>query len=362
MLYLLRRHFFMPVSLESIKALNVQNSEKGDCLMKKNQIRVVLLVLLFMAAAGAGLVAKHSAAWAGPQPVADRADVIILGDRVVDIAYNLGVVPAAMSVRCSLWPMCDKLVNASQVLGCPNCVFNKKAAPVLAAARERGINRVIIEKHPDYCKYMDVSPEDLAVFLKDKNIAIEYVDFSEGLESAIYKTADLLNRKDKAESLIKEYKKQTARKEEKLAGFSKGGKVVILNGIYQEPTGRTVLRVEAPGGYADEFILGPLGWTNKGGAFQADSGKPSKGHYMVKKRRQGLVLTPLITAQPDVIVMTGDSFAVQKAISRAIEQTPELLEVPAVKNNAIYTLPAYVDASVIEYPALFCRWADALAR
>ncbi|MFO7840300.1 MAG: hypothetical protein R6X08_12475 [Desulfosalsimonadaceae bacterium] len=49
-----------------------------------------------------------------------------------------------------------------------------------------------------------------------------------------------------------------ARIEKQIEGLSKGGRVVILNGIYQQKTGRVMLRAEAPGGYADQFILEPL--------------------------------------------------------------------------------------------------------
>ncbi|MFO7840299.1 MAG: hypothetical protein R6X08_12470 [Desulfosalsimonadaceae bacterium] len=81
---------------------------------------------------------------------------------------------------------------------------------------------------------------------------------------------------------------------------------------------------------------------------------------MVKKRRQGLVLAPLAKARPDAIVMTGEAFAVQKTLARAISQNPELLEVPATKNHRIYSLPNYIDSSVMEYPEILGRWADAL--
>jgi len=36
-------------------------------------------------------------------PPPEKLDAIIIGDRVLDIAYNLDVLPLAMSVRGSLW-------------------------------------------------------------------------------------------------------------------------------------------------------------------------------------------------------------------------------------------------------------------
>lgn len=329
--------------------------------MKLTRIRTIGFVFLFAAVLGYGGMSLP-AAWAAPAEAPKRAEVIILGDRVVDIAYNLGVLPAAMSVRCAMWPLCEQINNAAQVLGCPNCVLKKQAAPVLDFARKQGINRVIIEKHPVFCKYKDVSPADAAPFLKDKGLVIEYVDFSDGLEKAVRRTAALLEGREKGDSLIKTYKKQMARTKKKLEGCSMDAEVVILNGVYQPASGRVMLRAEAPGGYADKFLLEPLGCVNKGAVFQSGDAKPSKGHYMLKKSRQGPVLKPLVAAAPDVIVMTGDAFAVQKAIADALQYTPELADVPAVKNNRIYSLPAYIDASVLEYPEILARWAQALGQ
>ena len=46
-------------------------------------------------------------------------------------------------------------------------------------------------------------------------------------------------------------------------------------------------------------------------------------------------------ANPDVIVMTGNPFAVQKALAAGVKKTPALANVPAIKNTAIYSLPFY---------------------
>ena len=70
--------------------------------------------------------------------VPEKMPVIMLGDRLVDVAHSMGVVPEAMSVRCSLWPMCSGLQNAVQVLGCPSCLVKKKAAPMLDYIKKHG--------------------------------------------------------------------------------------------------------------------------------------------------------------------------------------------------------------------------------
>jgi hypothetical protein len=63
-------------------------------------------------------------------------------------------VPAAMSVRCSLWPLCDSLKSSVQVLGCPNCLTKKKAAPLLKFSEQHKINRVLIERSDPFCTYV----------------------------------------------------------------------------------------------------------------------------------------------------------------------------------------------------------------
>lgn len=298
-------------------------------------------------------------AWAGPKQAPQRADVIMLGDRVVDIAYNLGVVPAAMSVRCALWPMCKELDNASQVLGCPNCVRKKKAQPVLDTVKNKGIQRIIVEKHPQFCMYMDVAPEDIVPVLQEHDLKIDYVDFTDGLESAVRQTARLLECQEQAEEVIKKYSKEMAQARKNLPDTPPSTPVVIINGVHQPETGRVMLRVEAPGGYADKYLLHPLGCVNKGSVFQGN-GEPHKGHFMVKKNRNGPILTPLMEADPEIIVTTGSAFAVQKSISRATDKNPDLQKVPAIKNNRIYSLPRYIDASVMEYPEVLSIWAQAV--
>jgi hypothetical protein len=60
------------------------------------KFKLILGLFLFI-----GLLQVWSGpAYSGPRPALEKIKVIIIGDRLVDIAYNLGVVPEAMSVRC----------------------------------------------------------------------------------------------------------------------------------------------------------------------------------------------------------------------------------------------------------------------
>jgi ABC-type Fe3+-hydroxamate transport system substrate-binding protein len=141
-----------------------------------------------------------------------------------------------------------------------------------------------------------------------------------------------------------------------LPNVKSGKKVVIVSGVYQRATGKSFLRIEPPGGYSDRFLLEPLGCVNVGDALKPANTRVDRGHFMIRK------LDALAAAKPDIIVMTGDAFAVQKALSAHVRKNPALAKVPAIKNLAIYGLPFYGDSSVIEYPDILRQWAAALAK
>jgi hypothetical protein len=296
-------------------------------------------------------------AGASPAPTPRQMDVIMIGDRLVDVSHSLGVVPAAMSVRCSIWPLCKPLQSAVQVLGCPNCLTKKKAGPLLKFAQKHKIKRVLIEKSDPFCTYVPgLRLEKIASFLEGKGFEIAYVDFTQGLDAAVRQTATLLGCTEKIDEVLADYTRAMDKTRKKMAGQQFARTVVILRGTYQAATGKTFLRIEAPGGYADRFLLKTMGIENVGGKVVADGKKPSKGHVAVRK------LDGLIAAAPDAIVMTGDAIAVQKVLAAAIHKNPVLGDVPAIKAHAIYSLPGYIDSNVIEYPLVLRRWADALSR
>jgi ABC-type Fe3+-hydroxamate transport system substrate-binding protein len=243
------------------------------------------------------------------------------------------------------------------VLGCPNCLTKKKAAPLLKFAKQHQIRRVLIEKSDPFCTYVPaLQLEKIARFLDGKGMDIQYVDFSNGMEAAVRQTAGILGRTDRADALLDEYAKQMKKTRKKMDGKQFVKTVVIFSGTFQAATGKTFLRVEVPGGYADRFLLKPMGIENVGNKVYDPNKKPSKGHVSVRK------LDGLIDAAPDAIVMTGDAVAVQKALVEAICKNPGLIDVPAVRAHAIYSLPGYIDSSVIEYPQILRRWAHVLSR
>ncbi len=324
--------------------------------MKSISKQTVLKNLAFLSIFSLGLLLFFpQTSGAKPRIAPEKINVIMIGDRLVDVSFNLGVLPEAMSVRCSMWPMCKQLLNATQVLGCPKCIVDRIPNIVPDTAKKRGIKRIIIEKHPNFCIYKPkVKPANVVPLLEGKGLTIEYVDFSQGLEPAIRQTARLLGRQSEADALIKRYQKALAKAKGCLPKAGLGKKVIIINGTYQDSTGKSFLRIEAAGGYSDQYLLKPLGCINVSDVLRSPKKKVNKGHFIARK------IDRLIKAKPDIIVMTGNAFAVQKALSGAMRRNPALADVPAIKNLAIYNLPFYADSSVIEYPAILRTWANAL--
>ncbi len=183
---------------------------------------------------------------------------------------------------------------------------------------------------------------------------MEFVDFTQGLEKAVRRTADLLGCADRADGVLADCEKAMQAARKGMDGKEFARKIVIIRGTCQEEMGKIFLRVEAPGGYADRFLLKELGAENAGASLYPAGKKIIKGHVLVRR------LDRLVAAAPDAVVMTGDAVAVQKALAGAIRNNPSLTEVPALKTHAVYSLPGYVDASVIEYPMILRRWAGAL--
>jgi len=343
-------------SLNMLRTLLIKSESKNPAgALNKPAHKKLATATAFLAA---GIFLFNTApGMASATQVPEKADVIIIGDRLVDIAYNLGVLPAAMSVRCSLWPLCDTLKTASQVLGCPNCLQKKKAKPLISFAKANRIKKVIIEKGDPFCALVpELHPEKIAGMLEKQGLSVTIVEYSHDLTKTVNQMAALLGKKNEAQTILENYEKNLAKvmKDIEKKNFAK--RVVILNGVFQASSGKSFLRVESPGGYADQFLLAALKSTNVGNEMVKSGKKPSKGHYSIRK------LDSLAAAAPDAIIVTGYGFAVQKALALALVQNPDLAKVPAIKNQAVYNLPGFIQSSLIEYPSILSQWAFVLAR
>ena len=316
--------------------------------MLRNPASLVKIACLTLALCAALLMASGPAS-AKKYNKIEKRNMVIIGDRVVDIAYNLGVLPVGMSVRCSLWDLCGKIKIIAQPVGCPGCLSQGKMDKLDALIKAHNIKRVIIEKSQPYCILKpDTNPMDSVGHLQKLGVEIQYVDLSKGVASAIQQTAALLGKEKAGKALALKYEKAVAKLKKQTNGVKLNKRVVVFNGVYQPATGKSFVQVEAPGGYSDKFILEPLGCQNVGAALVRQGKKPNKGRWTIRK------LKKLAAVKPDVIVITGDSAAVQKALVAAMLENPGLGKIP------VFSLPMYIDSSVIERPQIVAKWLWAL--
>ena len=312
-------------------------------------LRVVLV--------GIGLICfLPGLAASGPRAGKEKVKVIMVGDRLVDIASHLGVLPEAMVARC-IWPALSSELSSVRSLGCPKSVTTKRKGNVAKFAATAGIKRILIENSKDFCLYVPAAnPMKIVPQLEGKGFKLEYVDFSQGIESAIEQTGKLLNRNEEAAKLIKTYKSRLNKSLKKMPDKKQNKKVLILRGIPVGKTGKFFIQVEASKGYSDQFFLKPVGCENCADLLLSNGEKATKGYFMLKN------MADIAKANPDVLIITGESFPVQNKLNKALKKNSSLFNIPAVRDYEIYSLPSYIDSSVIEYPYVLTQWIAALCR
>jgi len=318
---------------------------------------VMALALVPMAATGA-LAAKMGPGMAPPE----RQPVVMVGDRLVNVAYHLGVIPQAMSIRGDIWDFGRTLARtSSMILGCPQYIVAKDPDIVPRTLRQSGIRSVLVEHTPGFDRHkpvrdpMNVVPVlEASGVVEDLGVSVEVVDFSEGVVPAIRQIGTLIDRTEEAEALVATYEADLESARAALPTAPSGTTVVVLSGVHQDATGKGFVRVELPGGYADTFLLEPMGLTNAGRGFVEAGAAAKHGFATVGS------LAPLADIRPDILVLTGDADAVQRKLMRAGARNPAFAEIPAIANGAVFALPAYYDSNVIEYPAVLRRWAVTL--
>ncbi len=329
---------------------------RGRQALIRFMLSACMAMLLVAALISPGLAAGSQIGKAPPE----RMPVIMVGDRLVDVAYHLGVVAEAVSIRGDLWPAGVSLAKAtSTLLGCPFCIVNRVPDAVPNILRQKKIDTILVEKSAPFDKTKPQrDPMDLPPFLEEKGVLAELgttlvvVDFTAGLDTAIRQIGTILGREQQAEALITSRADRMKAVTAALPTFDSLPKVLVLDGTSQAATGKTFVRVHLSGGYVDEFLLAPLGVTNAGDALAT-----GENGFASLPRLDGLS-----RAAPDLIVMTGDADAVQRKLFEALQRHPELAdEVPAIANHAMLTLPAYYDSEVIEYPGVLERWSTAFA-
>jgi len=292
---------------------------------------------------------------AGPRPGKQQIPAIFIGERVANIAYHLGVMPKVMVTRCD-WPMVSCELATIRTLGCPKRVIVKNKKSVIDAALEMGIKRVIVEKNQHYNQPKSgVNPARVIPILQKAGLTVEVVDFDNGIEAAITRLGLLLQRRKQAEKVKQEYLKTLEKVTKKIAVKKTSQNVVVLRGILVGSRSTPFVQVDEAKGYTDHFLLTPLGCQNISERLKNANTKSKKGYFQIPS------MAKLLEAQPDIIIMTGKSFAVQQALIKEINKNPAMRQIPAIKNQRIFSLPDYIDGSVIDYPRILSLWHKALS-
>lgn len=277
--------------------------------------------------------------------------IFMMGNRLIDVAYNLGYIPEVAAAGCSSY-IKKKIEGKSKLMGCPGKLLNKLEKTFDTIAKEKGITRFIVEKNIQSC----TAHKGISDIKTKEAYSVETVDFSKGIDSAVSQVAKILDCPEKGEKLLARYNKKLNKVKKQIPEITKGKKVLILSGTYIEQTGKKFLQVETAGNCSDTYFLSQLGCENASGKLITKRTKIKKGMFKIRDLRD------LKKAEPDVIAIVGNSFAVQKSITDLLKKDPELIKkVPAFSNLAVYSLPAYTDKSILDYPLALKQWADAMA-
>ncbi|MBI9090088.1 MAG: ABC transporter substrate-binding protein [Desulfobacterium sp.] len=287
-------------------------------------------------------------------PMAQK-DVVIIGERTVATALRLNILPAAWVGRKTLWEGAGAAKAGAQFLSCPNGFAGPKKTKVKKALEQYKGMPVLLSKAATTCLYKpEITPAVLEKQLNAWDITPVVIDFTKGIDQAVKTLGDYFNCQEKATAELAAYHKQMDRAQTLAAKVRPGIKVAVISGTFQAATGKSFLRLEAPGGYTDTYILKMLKARNLAHAVITPRDKISKGHLTIRE------IDKILAATPDVIVITGDSLAVQVAISRAVAKNPALSNTPALKNQAVFSLPFYSDADPLSYPQVLMEWVTAL--
>lgn len=310
------------------------------------------LILIFLAGFMlAGCAGTKSSAPASAE--AETINAVIVGDRAFDTVLSLGYMPKAVSVRASQWAKPHSL--PVEILGCPVKTTIKLPELLPEYIEKNGIEWVIVEKNSSFCMLMEkAKPEKMADILKDVDVRVDLVDFSDSLETGIMETAALFGKEKEGRALYRQYARDLESAQAGMADVVPGQKVVALRGVVKKKTGRLFVSAESRGFYLDKEFLGPFGCENVGDLLNDAGNELTKGYFPVMN------LKLLAEADPDAIVLYGPGKEeLKEKILEMAAGDEAFAAIPAISNGRIATdLPYYVGSDIAEYPSILEKWID----
>ncbi len=304
------------------------------------------VVSVFVFLCTATLLTNHNAL-AVQQNTLQQAPVFIIGDKILDITRALGYAPLALGTQCTS-KAARRFGSQSIAAGCPGKLFRNNSTSFNAFCKKHNLSHLVIEKRMTLCSSSNETfSEKLGI---DKGITISQIDFSQGIPQAIEETAQVLGCPQKGKRLAARYAKRLASVQAGLTPSLHGKRVLILYGTYNRTNAKAFVQAQGSAG-PEQQILNDLGMMNAAAQMAANPSDLPKRSFMVTR------LKHLEKARPDYIVILGHTFAAQKELSRWVQRHPQHTHlVPAIANNAIFTLPPVGNRGLLRYPETLKLW------
>ncbi|MCE8438383.1 ABC transporter substrate-binding protein [Rhodovulum sulfidophilum] len=322
----------------------------GEVLTLHLRQEIVMRVLAVLAALAAATPSLAIEADTQPTPG------ILIGDRLLNVATHLRIVPQAYSIRQTDSALDTLLESAGSLpLGTPAHLVDENPCAILVGLLETEAPRIVVESSDPF----DVTdpaqdPQRLMPLITQADLvehmgtAIETVDFTIGADLAIFQIGEMFGRSAEAAALLDEREARIA-SVEALLPLDRPMRATVLHGA---DGGDMAVTVERPGGPTDLALLDRIGVETVG----APTAVPDAGGAPMRVDWHAIA-----AAEPDVIVATGDADQVRAALRHATASVPALSGIPAVAADAILPLPAYSDMDVVGYPYTLEAWTRAFS-
>ncbi len=313
-------------------------------------IRVLLVSLAFLSVL-LGDCSDVKDSMASKNSVVVLEDTVFIGDRVLDVANMLRIMPKFASARFSQWDksFCFK----TKRLGCPNKTTRIKKDIIPNLIDKKGVKKIVVEKTDNYCLLMkQVNPMDIMDIIKNKDVNVTVIDFSKSEREGIIQTAKYLGKEKEGIKIANNYEKELKKAKESMKGIKKEKRVVVLKAFTDRKTKKFVLNGEAKGFYTDKFFLDAFGAKNVSDLMNKDNKKLFKGGFPIAD------LENLIEVNPDVIILLGNKIEkVKEKLLKLIAKNPKFTSIPAIKNNAIAdNLEYYMGNDIENGPKIILEW------
>ena len=278
----------------------------------------------------------------------EMLDLFMIGDKLATAAKRLGVLPRSMAT--SQIPLIEQMFPGIDNLECTRCIMTSKRQVLYTAAKRTGVYRVSLEKDSQESLYWSgLNPADIKEELEEKGFTTDIADFSNGVHQGIRETGEIYNKSREAERLIKSYDIKLSEVEENIPDCS-GIRVVVILGMINPYDGTHYLLVEGNDSYLQKTILDDFKCENKSDLLNLTQDCTIKNISQLKE------------ACPDVIALTGDSQAGLLAIYKAVKSDPSFLDIPAVKNHAVFALPHCSGGNPVDFPWVLQEWTKAFSK